>query len=296
MSSKQTTPLPKAVIFASSGIGGMAGWCIVHPANTLAVRWNLASMQGTTFSVTGMIRESGVMSLYDGLSAGVARQVFYATSRFGLFETFRDMLHEYRGKTDFAARVGVGAISGGIAAYISCPMEVATVRMSNDVSLPANQRRNYTGLMDVTQRIIKEEGVSAFWRGSTPFVQRAMLVGVFQVATLDQFKDLYSKNLGQKKNSLSNVFCAAMTSGLIYSIATMPLEASKNRMASQTPCPETGVLPYRSTIQTMQAVTSQEGFLALYNGFLPYYLRCGGHTVSMFIIVQIIRDFYKTKM
>ena len=54
------------------------------------------------------------------------------------------------------------------------------VRMSNDVSLPANQRRNYTGLMDVTQRIIKEEGVSAFWRGSTPFVQRAMLVGVFQ--------------------------------------------------------------------------------------------------------------------
>ena len=54
------------------------------------------------------------------------------------------------------------------------------VRMSNDVSLPADKRRNYTGLMDVTQRIIKEEGVSAFWRGSTPFVQRAMLVGVFQ--------------------------------------------------------------------------------------------------------------------
>ena len=113
------------------------------------------------------------------------------------------------------------------------------------------------------------------------------------VATLDQFKDLYAKNLGQKKNSLSNVFCAAMTSGLIYSIATMPLEASKNRMASQSPCPETGILPYRSTIQTMQSVASQEGFLALYNGFLPYYLRCGGHTVSMFIIVQIIRDFYK---
>ena len=104
MSSKQPAPLPKSIIFASSGLGGMAGWCIVHPANTLAVRWNLASMQGKTFSVSGMIRESGFMSLYDGLSAGVARQIFYATSRFGLFETFRDMLHEYRGKTDFAAR------------------------------------------------------------------------------------------------------------------------------------------------------------------------------------------------
>ena len=38
------------------------------------------------------------------LAAGVWRQVFYATSRFGLFETCRDKLHEIRGKTDFAGR------------------------------------------------------------------------------------------------------------------------------------------------------------------------------------------------
>jgi len=272
------------------------GWCIVHPANTLAVRWNLASMRGTTFSLSGMVKESGWMSLYDGLSAGLARQIFYATGRFGLFETFRDMLHEYRGKTDFAARVGVGALSGGIAAIISCPMEVATVRMSNDMSLPLDQRKNYTGLPNVVSRILKEEGVSAFWRGSVPFSQRAMLVGVFQVATLDQFKDLYAEKLNQKKNSVQNVFCAAMTSGLIYSIATMPLEASKNRMASQVACPETGILPYRSTMQTMKSVAAKEGFMALYNGFLPYYLRCGGHTVSMFILVELIRDSYRQKM
>ena len=65
---------------------------------------SLASMQGQTFSFKNMIRENGVMSLYDGLAAGVWRQVFYATTRFGLFETCRDKLHEIRGKTDFAAR------------------------------------------------------------------------------------------------------------------------------------------------------------------------------------------------
>ena len=119
---------------------------------------------------------------------------------------------------------------------------------------------------------MKEEGVSAFWRGSTPFVQRAMLVGVFQVATLDQFKDMYAKYLHQQKNSIPNVFCSAMTSGLVYSLATMPLEAAKNRMAFQQPCPETGKLPYTSTMQLLQNVTKNEGFLALYNGFLPYYV------------------------
>ena len=175
-------------------------------------------------------------------------------------------------------------------------MEVATVRMSNDATLPAAERRNYTGVFDVVRRMYVEEGVSAFYRGATPFAQRAALVGVFQVATLDQFKELYSHYLSQKKNSIPNVFCAAMTSGFIYSVATMPLEASKNRMASQKPDPKTGKLPYTSTLQTLRAVSANEGFLSLYNGFLPYYMRCGGHTVSMFVIVQMIRDMYRNLM
>eukprot|EP00529_Nitzschia_sp_RCC80_P026457 CAMPEP_0113461924 /NCGR_PEP_ID=MMETSP0014_2-20120614/11803_1 /TAXON_ID=2857 /ORGANISM="Nitzschia sp." /LENGTH=341 /DNA_ID=CAMNT_0000353723 /DNA_START=1274 /DNA_END=2299 /DNA_ORIENTATION=+ /assembly_acc=CAM_ASM_000159 len=287
-------PLPKPVIFASSGLGGVLGWCVVHPFNTIAVRSNLASASGQNFSLGEMLKKQGFMSLYDGLSAGVARQVFYATARFGLFETFRDMLHEYRGKTDFAARVGVGAITGGIAAYLSCPMEVCVVRMSNDSSLPPEERRNYKSLWDTASRIVKEEGITAFWRGSNPFVTRAMMVGVFQVATLDQFKHFYADLFHQKLNTISNVFCAAMTSGLIYSVATMPLEAAKNRMASQKRDPVTGKLPFTGTIQTISKVASEKGFLALYNGFFPYYLRCGGHTVSMFIFIQIIRDAYRT--
>ena len=80
------------------------GWAVVHPFNTAAVRSNLASASGVEFSISKVLKKDGFMSLYDGLSAGLARQVFYATSRFGLFETFRDILHEYRGKTDFASR------------------------------------------------------------------------------------------------------------------------------------------------------------------------------------------------
>jgi solute carrier family 25 oxoglutarate transporter 11 len=106
METPKAKVLSPFAIFTTSGLGGIIGWIVVHPANTLAVRWNLSTMQSTNkpFSVRGMIQEQGWMSLYDGLSAGIARQVFYATSRFGLFETFRDKLHEIRGKTDFSSR------------------------------------------------------------------------------------------------------------------------------------------------------------------------------------------------
>jgi len=165
--------------------------------------------------------------------------------------------------------------------------------MSNDSTLPPAERRNYKNVLDTATRITKEEGIGAFWRGSTPFVTRAMFVGVFQVATLDQFKDIYAHYLNQEKNSISNVGCAAMTAGFIYSLATMPLEACKNRMASQKKDPSTGILPYRGVVQTLKKVSVDEGFLALYNGFFPYYLRCGGHTVCMFVIVQMLRDWYQ---
>jgi solute carrier family 25 (mitochondrial oxoglutarate transporter), member 11 len=280
------------LVFLTSGLGGMVGWAVIHPANTLAVRMSL-NPPGTKFSLSAMLAKSGgIYGLYDGLSAGILRQAFYATSRFGLFETFRDILHEYRGKTDFASRVGIGAITGGMAAYISCPMEVCVVRMSNNSTLSLTHRQNYKGVIDVASRIVKEEGFLTFWNGSNPFVVRAMMVGVFQVATLDQFKELFTSYFGQTKDSLSNVFSSAMASGLVYSVATMPLEACKNRMASQKADPVTGKVPYTGIIQTMRKVSATEGMLALYNGFFPYYIRCGGHTVAMFLCVQMLRDAY----
>jgi solute carrier family 25 oxoglutarate transporter 11 len=178
-----------------------------------------------------------------------------------------------------------------MAAFISCPIEVACVRMSNDATLPVDQRRNYKGMQDVFTRIYTEEGIAAFYRGVVPFSQRAALVGVFQVATMDQFTDLFQETLGYKKNTVPNVFCSAMSSGLIYSLATMPLEACKNRMASQKPDPTTGKLPYTSTLQALRTISANEGFLALYNGFAPYYIRCGGHTVCMFVAIQMLRSY-----
>lgn len=165
--------------------------------------------------------------------------------------------------------------------------------MSNDKNQPPELRRNYKHVLDAATRIVKEEGPATFWRGSAPFVQRAMLVGVCQVGTLDQGKELYDTKLGIKRGTYLNIFCASFTSGLLYSLITMPFESAKNRMAFQRPDPVTKQLPYRTTFQTMSSVAGKEGVLSLWNGFLPYYGRCGGHTVLMFIFVDLLRNAAK---
>lgn len=291
-----TKPLPGWVAFSTSGIGGIFGWLFIHPVNTMAIRMNLASLQNpgvkppnflSFFSKT--VKESGFFSLYNGLGAGIWRQVFYASSRYGLFQTLRDTLAKHR-EVDFFTRLGCATVAGGCAAYISCPCEVSLVRMSNDAALPVAERRNYKGIMDCGTRIASEEGVMAFWRGSTPFVARACLVGATQVATYDQFKTIY-QGFGIK--GPANVVCSSFTAGFVYSVITMPFESAKNRMASQKPDPATGKLPYTGTVQTITSVASKEGPLGLYNGFTPYFVRCGGHTVLMFFMVEELQKMYR---
>eukprot|EP00968_Pinguiococcus_pyrenoidosus_P000655 scaffold40_cov305-Pinguiococcus_pyrenoidosus.AAC.26 len=62
-------------------------------------------------------------------------------------------------------------------------------------------------------------------------------------------------------------------------------------MAFQKPLPD-GTLQYRSTLGTLTRIFRAEGLGGLYSGFAPYYGRCGGHTVLMFVFVENIRALY----
>ena len=103
---------------------------------------NLSTSANTSISshISTILRERGISSLYTGLNAGLLRQIVYTTSRLGLFEVFRDEMAKYR-PTDLISRLTTATVAGGIAAYLSCPVEVCLVRISNDASLPVDKRR-----------------------------------------------------------------------------------------------------------------------------------------------------------
>jgi solute carrier family 25 (mitochondrial oxoglutarate transporter), member 11 len=112
-------PITPLINFSTAGLGGLIGWCCVHPFNTLSIRMNLATASGGSnvplsffqYS-TQVIQKDGPLSLYTGLGAGLLRQLFYATARFGFFEVFRDELAKYR-ETDFISRMIAGVSAGG---------------------------------------------------------------------------------------------------------------------------------------------------------------------------------------
>lgn len=119
MAAKKEQPLPQWANFTTAGMGGLIGWAVVHPFNTVGVRMNLATASGNSKPLSFLpylattVKKEGFMTLYSGIGAGMLRQVFYSTSRFGFFEVFRDELAKHR-PTDFLSRLVAGVTSGGI--------------------------------------------------------------------------------------------------------------------------------------------------------------------------------------
>ena len=78
----------------------------------------------------------------------------------------------------------------------------------------------------------REEGVLTLWRGSTPTIARAIVVNAAQLGTYSQAKESAKKMMNMSEG-IPLHFTAAMISGLVTTIASMPVDIVKTRLQNQ---------------------------------------------------------------
>jgi solute carrier family 25 (mitochondrial oxoglutarate transporter), member 11 len=181
---------------------------------------------------------------------------------------------------------GIGLVAGGIASFVSNPIEISMVRLYIDGSLPAAQRRGYRNIFDALATITRDEGTRTLWRGAQPTVLRSMVVNAVQLGVYDQAKETLATHTGVEGVPLH--LAASTLSGFCYSITTLPIDNCKSKMQAQHAAPD-GSLAYTSIPQAIVRVARTEGAAALWAGFLPYFCRCAGHTVGMFLAYEQIK-------
>ncbi|CAK5068911.1 unnamed protein product [Meloidogyne enterolobii] len=102
-----------------------------------------------------------------------------------------------------------------------------------------------------------------------------MVVNAAQLATYSQAKQyLMSAGLNE---GIQLHFCASMISGLATTAASMPVDIIKTRIQNMRVI--NGKPEFTGISDVVGRVLKNEGFFALWKGFLPYYMRLGPHTV-----------------
>jgi solute carrier family 25 oxoglutarate transporter 11 len=291
--SKDSNPpkvIPNAAKFALGGLAGMGATLFVQPLDLVKNRMQLSGAGGTAkaynnsfHAVTSIIRSEGVSGIYTGLSAGLLRQATYTTSRMGIYASLLEKFSK-DSELGFFKKAAIGIFSGGVAAFIGTPAEVALIRLTTDGNLPQAEKRGYKNVFDALFRITKEEGVKTLWKGAMPTVARAMVVNGAQLASYSQAKEVIEQT-GYLNEGIALHFCASMFSGLVTTIASMPVDIVKTRVQKSS--------GKTNPVQIFTGIIRQEGFFSLWKGFTPYYARLGPHTVLTFIFLEQMNTFYK---
>jgi len=186
--------MPKVLRFVFGGAAGMGATLFVQPLDLAKNRMQVARSTGgdrpSTLSVVrGVVRNEGILTLYNGLSAGLLRQATYTTARLGIYTWLLEKFADADGTApNFLKKVAMGILAGGGGAFVGTPAEVALIRMTSDGSLPVDKRRNYSSVVNALIRIQREEGLLALWRGAVPTMARSCVVNAAQLATYSQAK------------------------------------------------------------------------------------------------------------
>lgn len=287
----------KMVIAAFSGMGA-ATFC--HPLDVIRVQMQTegATYRNPVDCAKSIVEQEGFKSgLYAGIGAAYLRQWLYGSFRIGIYAFLLEQAQNRNieaglAKTaiPFTSKLFMGCTSGGIGSFVGTPSELALVRMSADSKLPANDRRNYKGVVDCISRIAKEEGVAALWTGATVTVLRAMVLSACALGIASEIKTKLTNSGvfgsdGQMLGGFPLLFVAFLTSSFVANIAANPFDVVKSRTQNQK-VEKDGSTKYKSMVDCFFKILSEEGVFKLWAGFVPAFLKLAPYNIISLYLTE----------
>ncbi|KAG8592683.1 hypothetical protein GDO81_000586 [Engystomops pustulosus] len=286
-------PPTPAVKFIGAGTAACIADLFTFPLDTAKVRLQIQGESAVSGAVNGIrykgvfgtistiVKTEGPKSLYNGLVAGLQRQMSFASIRIGLYDTVKLFYTNGKEKAGIVSRILAGCTTGALAVTIAQPTDVVKVRFQAQVNLHGMKRR-YNGTMDAYKTIARQEGIKGLWKGTFPNVTRNAIVNCTELVTYDLIKEA----LLQYKlmtDTLPCHFVSAFGAGFCTTVIASPVDVVKTRYMNSPPG------QYKSAINCAWTMITKEGPTAFYKGFVPSFLRLGSWNVVMFVSYEQIK-------
>ena len=177
------------------GAGVCEAFLVVTPMETVKVKFiedqtkPKPKYKGFLHGVRHIVREQGIRSTYQGMSATIMRQGSNQAIRFFVMETLKDW---YRGgdpnKSVNKLVVGLfGVVAGICSTFGNAPIDVVKTRMQS------SEATKYSSTLDCFIKIAKYEGFPAFYKGTLPRLGRVCLYVPITFVVYETIIDVFNK-------------------------------------------------------------------------------------------------------
>lgn len=275
------------------GLAAMGAATFTHPIDLIKVILQTPAVEGSSKKPTviktsiQIVKQQGVLALYNGLTASWLRQATYSMTRFGIYETAKQIMAGESGDVGavpFYQKVLLAGVSGAAGGFVGTPADMINVRMQNDIKLPINQRRNYKHGVDGLIKVYRLEGTKCLFNGATTATARAVLMTIGQLSMYDQYKYLLLTHVSSVfQDNLVTHFTSSLLAGATATTMTQPLDVMKTRMMNAAPG------EYKSIADCASNIFKTSGLLGFYKGFVPAFVRLAPHTILMFVFLEQLR-------
>ncbi|XP_040580183.1 mitochondrial glutathione transporter SLC25A40 [Lepeophtheirus salmonis] len=175
----------------SSGVaGGIARiWAVTLVSPLELVRTKMQS-QKMSFSevrhaIFSLIKNSGPLSLWKGLTATMFRDVPFSSLYWPTYETVKHHLCKENRPPRFVDNLISGGIAGGLSSALTTPFDV--IKTKRQIELGTKHTTNFA----VAQRIVSENGFKGLLAGLTPRVMKVSPACAIMISSYEYCKSFF---------------------------------------------------------------------------------------------------------
>jgi solute carrier family 25 (mitochondrial 2-oxodicarboxylate transporter), member 21 len=146
----------------------------------------------------------------------------------------------------------------------------------------------YKNTGDVVKKIIQSEGYYGLGRGIEATILRHGFWNAGYFGVISFVRDALPKATS-KKGTLLNNFVAGCFGGTVGTMLNTPFDVVKSRVQSEIKAP----YKYNWAVPALAKVAREEGFKALYKGFVPKVMRLGPGGGLLLLVFDAVSGFIR---
>ncbi|KAH6647421.1 mitochondrial carrier domain-containing protein [Truncatella angustata] len=289
-------PLPFHYQFAAGAVAGVSEILVMYPLDVVKTRVQLQTGVGTgADSYNGMldcfrkiVKHEGASRLYRGITAPILMEAPKRATKFAANDSWGKFYRDLFGVQKMTQGLSVltGASAGATEAFVVVPFELVKIRLQNKASAHL-----YSGPLDVVKKTIANEGILALYNGLESTLWRHILWNAGYFGCIFQVRSLLPA-AETKKAQITNDIIAGSIGGTVGTIVNTPMDVVKSRIQN-SPKVAGAVPKYNWAWPAVGTVMKEEGFAALYKGFLPKVLRLGPGGGILLVVYTGVMDFFR---
>lgn len=269
----------------SGAIAGALAKTTIAPLDRTKINFQISQQPYTAKAAVEFLvnsyKKDGLLSLWRGNSATMARIVPYAAIQFTAHEQWKRILGVDGPKKSAPLSFLAGSLAGITSQGLTYPLDLARARMA------VTQKTEYRTLRQIFSRLYKQEGVTAFYRGFTPTILGVVPYAGFSFFTYETLKQILAVYTVDSPglSAMSALICGAVA-GMVGQTSSYPLDIVRRRMQTSAIKGDA----YHTITTTVVKIYTEEGAFAFFKGLSMNWVKGPVAVGISFATYDVIRN------